>query len=127
MLEKTGLADDDSLPKQMSREDWPGLKEKFTTVFASKTRDEWDEIMLGTDICYAPILTFEEACAHPHNAARSTFVERDGVHQAAPAPRFSRTEPELPGAAVAPGQHTDEILASIGADVAALRASGAVA
>lgn len=127
LLEKTGLSNDETLPRQMSRQDWPALKEKFTEVFASKTRDEWDEIMLGTDICYAPILTFEEACEHPHNAERQTFVEHNGVRQAAPAPRFSRTQVELPDGAVAPGQHTDEILESIGADAAALRASGAVA
>ena len=61
LLEKTGLADDGDLPRQMSRQDWPALKEKLGAVMASKTRDEWDEIMLGTDICYAPILTLEEA------------------------------------------------------------------
>ena len=129
LLEKTGLAGDDSLPKQMSRDDWPQLKVKLTEVFKGKTRDEWDAIMLGTDICYAPILTFEEAIENEHNAGRSTFVEQEGVKQAAPAPRFSRTEPELPSTAVAPGEHSDEVLAQIGLDaeaISALKASGAV-
>ena len=130
LLEKTGLTGDPELAKQMSRGDWPKLQEKLAGVFASKTRDEWDEIMLGTDICYAPILQYEEAVAHPHNAARNTFVEQGGYTQAAPAPRFSRTEPQLPGLAVAPGQHTDEVLAEIGMsadEIGALRDGGAVA
>ena len=130
LLEKTGLDQDPDLAKQMSRDDWPMLREKLAAVMATKTRDEWDGIMLGTDICYAPILNFEEAVEHPHNQARQTFVNSADITQAAPAPRFSRTEPELPQPPVAPGQHTDEILASIGLDAAAivdLKESGAVA
>ncbi len=130
LLEKTGLAGDNSLPKQMSRDDWPMLKEKLTEIFRTKSRDEWDEIMLGTDICYAPVLTFEEAVEHEHNSVRDTFVEQDGIKQAAPAPRFSRTPPDLPATAVAPGAHTDEVLGSMGIsqdDISRLRESGAVA
>ena len=130
LMEKTGLTGDEQFAKQMSREDWPGLRARLEEIFLTKTRDEWDAIMLGTDICYAPILNFEEAIEHPHNAARATFVEQDGVRQAAPAPRFSRTEPELPASAGAPGAETDEILAGVGLDasaIASLRASGAVA
>ena len=130
LLEKTGLAHDPELAKQMSRDDWPKLREKLAAVLATKTRDEWDEIMLGTDICYAPILNFDEAVAHPHNQARNTFVASADIVQAAPAPRFSRTEPELPEPPVAPGEHSEEVLASMGLDAAAiaeLKASGAVA
>ena len=130
LLEKTGLDQDPELAKQMSRDDWPKLREKLAAVLATKTRDEWDEIMLGTDICYAPILNFDEAVAHPHNQARNTFVASADIVQAAPAPRFSRTEPELPEPPVAPGQHSEEVLASMGLDAAAiaeLKASGAVA
>lgn len=130
LLEKTGLDQDPDLAKQMSRDDWPMLREKLAAVMATKTRDEWDGIMLGTDICYAPILNFEEAVEHPHNQARQTFVNSADITQAAPAPRFSRTEPELPQPPVAPGQHTDEILAGIGLDataIANLKDSGAVA
>lgn len=130
LLEKTGLDQDPDLPKQMSREDWPQIRARLEEIFASKTRQEWDDIMLGTDICYAPVLTFEEAIAHPHNAERQTFVENGGVKQAAPAPRFSRTEAELPGLAVAPGAQTDEILRDLGmneAEITALKNDGAVA
>ena len=112
LLEKTGLDQDPDLAKQMSRDDWPKLREKLAAVLATKTRDEWDEIMLGTDICYAPILNFDEAVAHPHNQARNTFVASADIVQAAPAPRFSRTEPELPEPPVAPGEHSEEVLAS---------------
>ncbi len=75
----------------MDRKAWPALKEKLAKVFKSKTRDEWCKIMEGTDICFAPILTMAEAPKHPHMAARKIFVERHGVTQPAPAPRFSRT------------------------------------
>ncbi len=124
------MGNDPDLPGQMSRADWPAVRQKLEDIFATKTRDEWDEIMLGTDICYAPVLDFDEACTHPHNVERATFVEAGGVRQAAPAPRFSRTEPELPGAAAVPGADTDTVLTELGMskdEVTALRASGAVA
>jgi len=130
LLEKTGLDQDPELPRQMSRSDWPAVRAKLEAIFATKSRDEWDTIMLGTDICYAPVLSFEDAIAHPHNLARGTFAEQGGINQAAPAPRFSRTEPVLPSAAVAPGAHTREILEDLGlsADaITALKDSGAVA
>jgi alpha-methylacyl-CoA racemase len=130
LLEKTGLANDADLPKQMSRQDWPILRQKLELIFLKKTRDEWDAIMLGTDTCYAPILTLEEAANHPHNKERGTFEQTDGVIQASPAPRFSRTSPEMPKASTAAGADTDEILSSIGAsreEIESLRASGAIA
>lgn len=77
---------------QMDRKAWPALKEKLKAVFKSKSRDEWCKIMEGTDICFAPILTMAEAPKHPHMAARNVFVERHGVTQPGPAPRFSRTQ-----------------------------------
>ena len=85
---------------QMDRKAWPDLKAKLTEIFKSKSRAEWCEIMEGTDICFAPILTMAEAPKHPHMAARQVFVQRHGVTQPAPAPRFSRTpsairEPEV--------------------------------
>jgi len=130
LLEKTGLADDPALAKQMARADWPALKQKLTAVFKTRTRDEWDAIMLGSDVCYAPILSFAEAVEHPHNQARRTFVEVDGLKQAAPAPRFSRTAPEVPAPAAAPGQHTRDVLSAAGfsaTEIDALLAAGAVA
>jgi alpha-methylacyl-CoA racemase len=85
---------------QMDRKAWPALRAKLAKIFKSKTREDWCRIMEGTDICFAPILTMAEAPKHPHMAARNVFVERHGVTQPAPAPRFSRTpstirEPEV--------------------------------
>ena len=96
LLEKTGISDP-AFGAQMDREQWPALKEKLAAIIRSKTRDEWDAIMLGSDVCYAPVLSLTEAPKHPHNVARKTFVEIAGIMQPAPAPRFSRTVPEVQG------------------------------
>lgn len=90
LRQHAGLTDAD-FDAQMDRKAWPALKEKLEKVFKSKTREDWCKIMEGSDICFAPILTMQEAPKHPHNAARKIFVERHGVTQPAPAPRFSRT------------------------------------
>ena len=129
LLEKLGLTNDSTMPKQMSRADWPRLQERFATIFRGKTRAEWDAIMLGSDICYAPILPFADAVQHPHNVERGTFVAVNGITQAAPAPRFSRTPPTVPPAAAAPGEHTESVLRGAGFDavrIAQLKSSGAV-
>jgi alpha-methylacyl-CoA racemase len=76
---------------QMDRKAWPALKRKLIDVFKTKTREEWCKLMEGTDVCFAPVLTMAEAPDHPHMAARKIFVNRHGVTQPAPAPRFSRT------------------------------------
>ena len=81
---------------QMNREEWPKLKEIMAERFASKTRDEWVAIMGGSDACIAPVLELDEVANDPHNAARNTFVEIDGVLQPAPAPRFTRTPNPTP-------------------------------
>jgi alpha-methylacyl-CoA racemase len=97
-----------------AREDpacWPALRERLTALFAERDRDAWAEAFAGSDACVTPVLTFGEASAHPHLAARGTLIERDGVVQSAPAPRFSRTPTDLPGAAPRPGAHTDEVIA----------------
>ena len=130
LLEKSGLGEEDGLAGQMDRSNWPAMRERLERIFKTKTRDEWDAIMLGTDICYAPVLNFQDAIDHPHNRARDTFVEIEGLHQAAAAPRFSRTSPQTPGAAAPPGAHTDGILAEFGfdaAEIGRLREAGAVA
>ena len=93
LLEKTGITDS-AFSAQMDRSAWPDLKAKLAAVIKTRSRDEWDTIMLGSDVCYAPVLSLAEAPKHPHNVARKTFVEMGGVTQPAPAPRFSRTEPE---------------------------------
>jgi alpha-methylacyl-CoA racemase len=129
LMRLTGLEDED-LPHQMAMTEWPVLKERMKQLFKTKTRDEWCQIMEGTDVCFAPVLSMGEAPEHPHNRHRKTFVERYGVVQPAPAPRFSRTPPELTLPPAHPGQHTDEALADWDFDpdeIAKLRASGAVA
>jgi alpha-methylacyl-CoA racemase len=93
--------------------DWPALKEKFAALFATRTRDAWCALLEGTDACFAPVLDMDEAPRHPHNAARHTFVDVDGVPQPAPAPRFSRTPGEARPVAAA-GQDGDAILAGWG-------------
>jgi alpha-methylacyl-CoA racemase len=130
LLDKLGLTDDETLPRQHDKAQWPAMKERFAEIFRTKTRDEWCEILDGSDVCFAPVLSMSEAPDHPHNRHRSTFVERNGVTQPAPAPRFSRTEVDIQRPPPFPGQHTDEILVDWGFDadaVAKLRASGAVA
>ena len=99
-------------------------------MFLSKTRAEWCEILESSpDVCFAPVLTIPEAWEHPHNVARESFVDVAGIRQPRPAPRFSRTDGAIAGPAAYPGQHSDELMASIGLSpnqIAALRASGAV-
>ncbi|MDC0147578.1 CoA transferase [Alphaproteobacteria bacterium] len=128
LREKSGF-EDTAFDAQMDRAAWPELKVKVATAFKTKTRDEWDEIMQGTDICYAPVLDMDEAFTHPHNVARQTLVEIDGVVQPNVAPRFSRTESKIQGPAPTNGQHNDSALGEWGfsdADLAALKASEAI-
>lgn len=91
LMEKTGLTADPDFAQQMNPMKWDELKERMTALILTKTRDEWCAIMDGTDICFAPVLSLKEAPKHPHNVARSTFVEDGGMVQPAPAPRFSAT------------------------------------
>jgi alpha-methylacyl-CoA racemase len=114
---------------QMDRAQWPTLKAKIAEVFKTKTRDEWNALMEHTDVCYAPVLSLDEAHLHPHNVERGTFKTINGVVQPGPAPRFSRTNGDIQGPAAHAGQHTDDVLASFGFDashIAKLREAGAV-
>jgi alpha-methylacyl-CoA racemase len=90
LRKQAGLTEAD-YDAQMDKKSWPALKEKLAKIFKTKTRDEWSAIMEGTDVCFAPVLVMSEAVKHPHMVAREAFVERDGVVQPAPAPRFSHT------------------------------------
>lgn len=125
-----GLADDPDFDAQHDRTQWGALKAKLTALFKTKTRSQWDALMEHTDVCYAPVLTMSEAVAHPHNAARETFVEVGEEMQPAPAPRYSRTVTAAPEPAPMPGDQTDCVLASLGMApeaIAELRQVGTVA
>jgi alpha-methylacyl-CoA racemase len=133
LMRLTGLADDvdgrGAVPPQSDRASWPAMKQRLAAIVRTRTRDQWCELMEGTDTCFAPVLGVDEAPMHPHNAHRGTFTDVGGVTQPAPAPRFSRSAPGPVSAAPHAGQHTDEILADWGfsdPDVVKLRDAGAV-
>ena len=113
LLEKTGITDPE-FSNQMSRDHWPSLREKLAAVIATKTQAEWCELMDATDVCFAPVLTLDEAPRHAHNVARQTFVEVAGVMQPAPAPRFSATPGEIQSPPPAIGAHNDAALTEWG-------------
>ena len=136
LLTLTGLEEDyasrgESLPNQNDKARWGEMKERLGAIFLTRTRDEWSAVMEGTDVCFAPVLTMQEATQHPHNVQRSTFTEVAGIVQPAPAPRFSRTGAEVQRPPAHVGQHTVEVLGEwLGMDderIAALRSSGALA
>jgi alpha-methylacyl-CoA racemase len=115
--------------RQNDRSAWPELKRAVAEVIRRKTRDEWCALLEGTDACFAPVLSLEEAPNHPHNRARQTFVELDGAVVPNVAPRFSRTPSEIQGPPPRVGEHTKEALVDWGlseADLAALETAGAI-
>ena len=113
LLDKMGL-DSNEFSEQMNKEKWNEYKAKFKKVFLSKTRDEWCEIMEGTDICFAPVLSMDEAINHPHNKERNSFSTIDEVTQPSPAPLFSETPSKIKHLQNPIGEDTKEILDSIG-------------
>ncbi|MDA1299855.1 MAG: CaiB/BaiF CoA-transferase family protein [Proteobacteria bacterium] len=113
LLEKAGL-DKDEFSAQMDQSLWPTLKDKVAAAFRTRTRDEWCEIMEGSDVCFAPVLSLNEVHEHPHNVHRQTFVQLDGLTQPAPAPRFSRTAATLSHGARRPGEDGRQVLESAG-------------
>ena len=124
-----GLSEGD-MPDQHDRSRWPEIHAKFAAIFRTRTRDEWFALAEGREVCIAPVMSLAEAPTHPHLRARQTFVERDGVVQPAPAPRFSRTPGAIQSPPARPGEHTDAVLADWGftsAELATLRATGAIA
>jgi alpha-methylacyl-CoA racemase len=129
LLRLSGLKNEELAP-QNDRKSWPKMKERVAALFRTKTRDEWCKIMEGSDICFAPVLSMAEAPSHPHNRERGTFVERDGVVQPGPAPRFSRTPGSIQGPPARPGEHTEQALRDWGfspTDLEKLRTCGAIA
>ena len=126
LLRLTGLEGDPEFARQMDTSLWPKLKERLRDKMREKTRDEWCAIMEATDVCFAPVLTMSEAAEHPHNVERRTFLNVNGAVQPAPAPRFSRTVPEIARGSAVAGENTVEVLKEWGvADVDALIANGA--
>ena len=113
LLEKAGL-DKEKYGDQMNPALWPELKADLQQTFLGKTQEEWCAIMEGTDVCFAPVLSIWEAPNHAHNKARNSFLEIDGVMQQAPAPRFSRTQPEISHGARIPGEDTVSVLKDYG-------------
>lgn len=113
LVQKAGL-DPVYFSDQLNRDKWAEYKENMINLFKTKTRDEWCAIMEGTDVCFAPVLSIEEAPDHPHNKARGTFITLDGLRQPAPAPRFSRTLPEVRHGIHTTGQDTIPVLVDFG-------------
>ena len=129
LLERIGLDPGDA-PHSMDRADWPASKAQLAARFRTRTRDEWCEVLEGTDACFAPVLGMDEAHRHPHNAARATFVERDGIVQPNAAPRFDRTPGGIRCSPPAPASGTRAVLADWGftaAEIDDLAARGVVA
>ena len=115
LAEKLGedLGDSDLL-QRLDKKDWPTQKKKIAALLRTRTRQEWCELMEGSDVCFAPVLSMDEAPGHPHNKARKNFIARGGVVQPAPAPRFSRSTCEAGGTPPAPGADTEAILKELG-------------
>ena len=129
LLEGLGL-DEAGLPGQMDMDHWLEMKERFAGIFKTKSQAEWREVFDETDACVSPVLKMSQARNHPHNMARGSYIELDGVYQPNAAPRFSRTTPQVTASTAKLGEHTREVLSGAGmsdADIAALIESGVVA
>ncbi|MBI3795682.1 MAG: CoA transferase [Deltaproteobacteria bacterium] len=128
LLRLAGL-EHQELPRQNDKPSWPALTDRLAAIFRTKTREEWCHLMEGSEVCFAPVLSMQEAPAHPHNRHRGTFVEVDGVVQPGPAPRFSRTPSAVQRPPARPGEHTEEALQEWGfsaTELEQLRSCGAV-
>jgi alpha-methylacyl-CoA racemase len=113
LMEKAEL-DKDKFSAQMNPPKWDEMRDDLAEVFKQKTRDEWCDIMEGTDVCFAPVLAMSEVANHSHNKARGSFVEINGVTQPAPAPKFSHSKPETPSAPKPAGSETLSVLKDFG-------------
>jgi alpha-methylacyl-CoA racemase len=114
---------------QWDMDNWPAMQEQMSEIIKGRTRDQWDAVFAGVDVCYAPVLAMSEVRHHPHHQARGTFIDDGEYWQPAPAPRFSRTKAELRGPSARLGQHTQDILREFGfsdQDIAEKLASKAV-
>jgi alpha-methylacyl-CoA racemase len=127
LVQRLGL-DASFIPRQYDRRRWPELRAAIAAAIAGKTRDEWTALLEGSDVCFAPVLTLAEASQHRQATERGAFVQVEGVTQPAPAPRFSRSQPEAPTPSVKAGAHTRAVLAEAGygaEQIEQLLASGA--
>ena len=128
MIAKVGLPES-FIQDQNNPKKWPELKIALIQAFKSKTRDEWAAIFEGSDACVAGIYNIQEAPQHPHNKARNTYVNIDGSDQPAPAPRFSRTQCEVPSSPHKEGADTKQVLEEFGfsdAEISELDNAGAI-
>ncbi|ANB72364.1 CoA-transferase [Paraburkholderia phytofirmans OLGA172] len=114
LFSKLGLGDDPDFRQPYHPHRWPALRDRLAAVFATQPRQHWIDLLEGSDACFAPVLTPVGAMTHPHMAARGVYAERDGVLQAAPAPRFSATPSGAPNAVPRRGEHGLAILRAIG-------------
>ena len=115
LLSGLGITDSELPAQQMDRATWPSLRERFTQIFRSKTRDEWAAIFDGTDACTTPVLSLGEVATHPHNSGRNTLVKGSDDHlEPAPAPRLSRTPGRAGTKRPEAGEHSKEILSEFG-------------
>ncbi len=113
LLDKLG-DDAQHFQNQFDMDNWPAMKDRMADIVKTRTRDEWDSIMAGADVCYAPVLAMSEARHHPHHQARGTFLDDGDIWQPAPGPRFSRTPGEVRRHAAEIGEHSEEILREFG-------------
>jgi alpha-methylacyl-CoA racemase len=117
LLERLGLEAEEW--PQWDEGDWGALEVRLEQVFAARDLAHWRDVLEGTDACFAPAVPLGEVAEHPHHVARGTYIERDGVLQAAPVPRFSRTPGAIRRPPPLPGEHAEELLAELDADAAA--------
>jgi alpha-methylacyl-CoA racemase len=128
LVEKTGV-DPEAFANSYDKSQWPQMKERLIEVFKTKSQAQWCELMEGTDLCFAPVLNYREAPAHPHNAARNTYIDIDGLTQPAPAPRFARSDCATPSSPSSEGADTQEVLTQWGfseQEITALGVDGAL-
>lgn len=129
LMNALDLAGDEAFSAQMDSARWPVLKQRLTEIFLTRTRDEWTALLEPLDLCYAPILSLQEAAQHPHNVARGVYAQVDGELQPMPAPRLSGTPAPKPLGASSVATDVVDILGPLGYDaatIAVLREAGVV-
>jgi alpha-methylacyl-CoA racemase len=114
LLDLCGLANDPDFVEQFDVAKWPAQKEKMARLFRGRSREDWCDLLEGTDACFAPVLSLAGAPLHRHNRARNTFVRIEDVTQPAPAPRFDKPPAGKPGRPPANGEHTLSVLTAAG-------------